>query len=76
MMAGWDMSPAGWIWMLVWVAALLLMVWLVVRPSGGRRASEDPQAVLRARFATGEIDKAAFERARDTLRDDPDERIR
>ena len=67
MMAGWDMSAAGWIWMLVWVAALLLMVWLVVRRPDQGSSAEDPLAILRARFARGEIDQDAFERAKDVL---------
>ena len=25
------MGPWGWIWMLIWIAALLFMVWLIVR---------------------------------------------
>lgn len=76
MMAGWDMSLAGWIWMLVWVATLLLMVWLVVRRPDETSAAEDPLAILRARFAKGEIDQDAFERASDVLRTDRREPIR
>ena len=76
MMAGWDMSLAGWIWMLVWVAALLLMVWLVVRRPDEASATEDPLTILRARFARGEIDQEAFERAKDVLLTDRQEPIR
>ena len=76
MMAGWDMSAAGWIWMLVWVAALLLMVWLVVRRPDQASSTEDPLANLRARFARGEIDQDAFERAKDVLLTDRQEPTR
>ena len=76
MMAGWDMSLAGWIWMLVWVAALLLMVWLVVRGPDQASSAEDPLAILRGRFARGEIDQEAFERAKDVLLTDRQEPIR
>jgi len=76
MMAGWDMSVAGWIWMLVWVAALLLMVWLVVRRPDHASSAEDPLTILRGRFARGEIDQEAFERAKDVLLTDRQEPIR
>lgn len=76
MMAGWDMSAAGWIWMLVWVGALLLMVWLVVRRPDQGPSAEDPLAILRARFARGEIDQDAFERAKDVLLTDRQEPTR
>ena len=28
------MGPWGWLWMLIWIAALLFMVWLIVRGAG------------------------------------------
>jgi uncharacterized membrane protein len=61
------MGPGGWIWMLVWIAALVAAVWLVVRrpePTG----EQDAHAILRARFARGEISEAEFERACQVLR--------
>lgn len=61
------MGPWGWAWMLVWVAALLLAVWLIVRSPADRRSAEDPMAILRARFARGEISQEEYERARDAL---------
>lgn len=67
------MGPWGWIWMLVWVAALLVMVWWIVRGSGGGPGTEDALTILRARFARGEISKEEFERARDVLLVDPKE---
>jgi putative membrane protein len=57
----------GWIWMLVWIAALLFMVWLIVRGSADRPATDDAIAVLRARFARGEISQEEFEQARAAL---------
>jgi len=60
---GWGMDAGAWIWMLVWVSALVAMVWLIVRAE--RRApADDPEAILRARFARGEINAEEFERAR------------
>jgi len=61
------MGPWGWIWMLIWIAALLFMVWLIVRNPADRPAAEDATAILRARFARGEISQDEFERARDAL---------
>jgi putative membrane protein len=66
MMDGWGMTLGGWIWMLVWVGALLLMVWLLV--AGGRsERREDPLDILRARYARGEIDEAEYRHARELL---------
>jgi uncharacterized membrane protein len=46
------------------------MVWLIVRRPDDRPRADDAQAILRARFARGELSKEEFERARDTLRAD------
>lgn len=61
------MGPYGWIWMIVWIAVLLVMVWLIVRSPAERTAAEDAMAILRARFARGEITQDEFERARNSL---------
>ena len=61
------MGPWAWVWMFVWVAALLFMVWLIVRGAGDRPGDEDASAILRARFARGEISQDEFERAREAL---------
>jgi uncharacterized membrane protein len=53
--------------MLIWIAALLFMVWLIVRGPAERPAAEDAIAILRARFARGEISQDEFEQARDAL---------
>lgn len=59
----------GWIWMAVWIGALLLMVWMIVR-SSNRPSEADANAILRARFARGEISKEEFEQARAVLLND------
>ena len=41
------MGPWAWIWMLIWIAALLFMVWLIVRCPAERPAAEDAIAILR-----------------------------
>ena len=61
------MEPAGWIWMLIWIGALLFAVWLLVRTPRQRESTEDAMAILRARFARGDITQEEFERARDAL---------
>jgi uncharacterized membrane protein len=61
------MGPMGWIWMLIWIAALLFMVWLIVRAPAERTTSEDAMTILRGRFARGEISQEEFGRARDAL---------
>lgn len=68
MMAGtWGMTLGGWIWMAIWVIALLAMVWLLVSGERGRSQSDDPLEVLRARYARGEISEEQFRHARDVL---------
>lgn len=70
------MATDGWIWMVVWIAALLLMVWLIVGRPEGATAREDAMAILRARFARGEISETEFERAGNVLRADRTETSR
>jgi putative membrane protein len=67
------MEPWGWIWMLVWIVALLFMVWLIVRSPSERSTAEDAMAILRARFARGEISQEEFERAKVALLSDRQE---
>jgi putative membrane protein len=67
MMDGWGMALGGWIWMGVWIVALLAMVWLIVAGTRPRGNHEDALEILRARFARGEINKEEFEQARDAL---------
>jgi len=62
------MGPWGWIWMLIWIAALLVMVWLIVRRPDESTPVQDAVAILRTRFARGEISATEFERACDLLR--------
>lgn len=70
------LEPWSWAWMLIWVGALLFMVWLLVRSPRERGATEDALAILRSRFARGEISQEEFERARDVLLVEPREPIR
>ena len=68
MMTGWgEFALGGWIWMGVWIVALVVMIWLIV--AGGREGStsDEPLEILRARFARGELSKEEFEQARRLL---------
>jgi len=61
-----DMMAGAWIWMLIWIAALLVMVWLLV--AGGRSTpQESPLDILRSRYAAGDISEEEFRHARDIL---------
>jgi uncharacterized membrane protein len=68
MMFGWEMTAGAWIWMVFWIAALLLTTWLLVRQPGEQPPREDAMTLLRTRFARGEISQAEFERALEALR--------
>ncbi len=67
MMADWGMTLGGWIWMGVWIVALLVMIWLIVGGGRDRGPQDDPQEILRARFARGEISREEYEQARRLL---------
>ena len=75
-MGPYVMESWGWVWMFIWIAVLLTMVWLIVRVPADRPASEDALAILRARFARGEISEEEFERARTVLLSDRRETAR
>ena len=64
---GLGMDASAWIWMFVWIFALVGMVWLIVR-TDHQAPADEPVAILRARFARGEIDVEEFERAKLVLR--------
>jgi uncharacterized membrane protein len=69
MMIGWTMGLEGWLWMGAWAFVLVLVVWLLVRePSHG--PTDDAAAILRARFARGEISEDEYRRASAALMDD------
>ena len=77
---GWGFG-AGWMMLmpLLWIALLGVIIWAVVRLTqgswtGGRREDsrhdpgrETPQEILDRRLASGEIDTAAYDEARQRL---------
>jgi Short C-terminal domain len=70
LMTGWSMGTEAWIAMGAWALVMVVVVWLLVRePHPG--TSEDPSAILRARFARGEITEDEFRQATVALDDEP-----
>ncbi len=79
---GWGNGQAGWIpgliGMLFWLVVLGLIVFVAVRLLSGSRAPDrywgtqprpdDPEEILRARFARGEIAPDEFEQRLEVLR--------
>ena len=66
MIPGWTMSLEGWLWMTIWIVALVVLVWLLVREPH-RSSREDPMETLRVRLARGEISPTEYEQARRLL---------
>jgi putative membrane protein len=71
---GWEMNLGGWVWMGIWIGALLVMVWYITRSPDEHRGTQEPLEILRARFARGEISQTEFEQARRVL--DPEKEPR
>ena len=74
MMWGWD-AGGGWlmmgIGMLIWLAAIALVVWLIIRAVGqrpGTGGSESAEDLVRRRYASGEIDAEEYQSRLETLR--------
>jgi putative membrane protein len=64
------MNFGGWVWMGIWIFALVVMVWLITRSPDARRGTQEPLEILRTRFARGEISQAEYEQARRVLEPD------
>ena len=59
------------IWWLVGLAVVAVLVWAVVRAVGSPgvgRGEESPEAVLKRRYARGEVDREEYERRLTDLR--------
>jgi uncharacterized membrane protein len=69
-MTGWTIGTEAWFWMGAWALVMVLVVWLLVREPR-HETHEDASAILRARFARGEITEDEFRRASDALDTDP-----
>lgn len=64
---GWEMTSGGWLWMGIWVIAIVAMVWFITRSPQSARGADEPREILRVRFARGEISQAEYEQARRVL---------
>ena len=61
---GWEMNLGGFVWMGVWIVALVVMVWFITRsPDSNRSAATEPRDILRTRFARGDINQTEYEQA-------------
>ena len=69
MIAGWSMGIEAWAWMAAWALVMGLAVWLLTREPR-HDAAADAAAILRARFARGEISEDDFRRATAALASD------
>jgi uncharacterized membrane protein len=69
-MTGWSMGTEAWIWMGAWAVVMVLVVWLLVWEPR-RDTRDDPDAILRARYARGEITEEEFKRASAALDSEP-----
>jgi putative membrane protein len=71
MMGGYHMMGGGMLLAVVfWIAVIALIFWGLISMSRiERRVFEpDPQAILKRRYARGEISREEFEQAREVLR--------
>lgn len=60
----------GWMWLfwiLVVVAAVILVRWLTVQ-GAGPRADDSPEAILKRRYARGELSRQEYQRRLEELR--------
>jgi uncharacterized membrane protein len=61
---GWELNLGGFVWMGIWIFALIVMVWFITRsPNSDRSAATEPRDILRTRFARGEINQTEYEQA-------------
>lgn len=59
------------LWWIIGLGVLLFAVWAMRRAAGtsdSTRGDDSPEAILKRRYARGEIDRDAFERALSDLR--------
>ena len=68
------MAWGGWLWMGIWIVALVVMIWLITRSSDSPGRGEEPLEILRASFARGEINETEYEQARRVLELDKESR--
>lgn len=59
-----------WLWWLFGLGVLVLVVWAIVRAVGSpsSRDGDSPEAILKRRYARGELDEQEYERRLNNLR--------
>jgi uncharacterized membrane protein len=59
-----------WLWWIVAIGLLVLFVWAIARAAAPQspRAEDSPEAILKRRYASGEIDREEYERTLVDLR--------
>lgn len=70
-MTGWMMGSEGWLLVAAWAAVMVVVVWLLVREPSRPYRHDEPEAILRSRFARGEIGEEEYRRAMSVLDGDP-----
>lgn len=67
MMLGYDMTGAGWVWMVGGLVVLVLAIiggwWLIARTQNSRPLRATPLDILQERFARGDISHDDYEKA-------------
>lgn len=65
---GWHMGGM-WLWWLLIIAGVALVSWLVFSTARkGGSPADSPEAILKKRYAKGEIDRETYERMLDDVR--------
>jgi putative membrane protein len=68
----WDYGHMGWMWLwwLVGLALLIAVIWIVVRAAALQppASQNSPEAILKGRYARGEMDREEYERRLRDLR--------
>ena len=59
-----------WLWSIVGLAVLVVLVWAIARAAGSSapRGDDSPEAILKRRYARGELDREDYERRLNDLR--------
>ena len=64
---GWHMGGM-WVWWLLLIAGVALVSWLLFSMARkGGSSGDPPEAILKQRYAKGEIDRETYERMLDDL---------
>ena len=64
-----GMDLSGWLWVILAFVLVVAVAWVVIAAASNRQrsAGDDAAAILKARFARGEINQAEYEQARRLL---------